>query len=638
MRSRALGSSAKKEPEVAATHAPRSMGFLEQKPRMDREGNRDGRGLQAKVFGGDPQFESDGTAGPFGNIFEDSASQFRVLDNLEPVAPMDKIAIGQDSDNSQLRGKSTAGQPMEATGIGRLDALYVPPYSRPDAFPRVEGDSCICGPASVLNPAGPQCIDGLGLSAVTTAECPKFPFKLPNCTGAKAGEMCEADGAECGADASLNNCKVWDVYRKDGTPSVALPGVPSSAQMPAWATAMGLKVAKPSSLVLPVVCRCGKEIEVKALPPAVQAVILSTTTTTTTKAPDGPQCADGLRLFPIDPKDCPEKPYKLSDCDSAKPGEICEMDGTECGASSSLNNCKVWDVYRKAAGTGLAVPAGAAASGAPGAAPSGAAAQAATTTATTTTTTKALHIEGTHSPDNTPQMGQSFHYYRRVPVFNSSTYYELKPADVTYSNGNYWLPQHADGLVAPFDRLPLTMYPLQAPADVAAMVPVAARGDRLDYKFARYIDQVEDRSKECDNLSPDCTVDCVTGDQVELRLGSLSTVATVVMTHISNMLTVEFTPTAANHRPFDTVKCPVGAGCTLFKVCHTEGLPCLPEEDKSYFDYAHVLQHNYTCPDGYKVCGTVSQVVQGNFLRKGQMACRAAVAKPASMSLSKKAG
>jgi len=453
-----------------------------------------------------------------------------------------------------------------------------------------------------------------------------MPFQLPNCTAAKAGELCEANANECGADTQLNNCKLWDVYRKAGVPSVALPGVPTTAQMPAWAQAMGLQPTKPSSLVLPVVCRCGKELEEieEQLPPAVKAAVMSTTTTTTPK-PDWPQCADGLRLFPVDAVDCPDKPYKLPSCDSAGAGEMCEMDGNECGASSSLNNCKVWDVYRKAGAAG-------ANAGILPASPSGApatVAAAATTQAPrpTTTTTKPLHVEGTHAPENRPQMEQSFHYYRRIPVFNSSTQYAMQPADVTYSNGNYWMPRVVGGLVAPFDRLPLNMYPLQAPADEAKMVPVAARGDRLAYRFARYMDQVEDRSKECDNVSPDCTEDCIPGDQVTMTMGSLSSQAKVVTTHVGNMVTVEFVPTAANARPDRTgPSCLAGAGCSLFKVCYMAGMPCAPEEDKQYFDYLHNLQHNRTCPDGFKICGKIQQMVEASYLKKNGRACRAAVA------------
>eukprot|EP00929_Paragymnodinium_shiwhaense_P003413 TRINITY_DN103904_c0_g1_i1.p1 TRINITY_DN103904_c0_g1~~TRINITY_DN103904_c0_g1_i1.p1 ORF type:complete len:647 (-),score=123.30 TRINITY_DN103904_c0_g1_i1:175-2115(-) len=606
------------EKDAAASRTSRLGRFLgKQEPKVDADGEYDGRGVQSKVLGGSSEFEGDTTGGIFGGMFENSATDFRVLDNLDPVAPMDSVSAGQEVENSKLLDKDHGGRPMKAAGIGRLDALYVPPYARPDAFPRVEGDSCICGPASVLNPAGPQCEDGLALTVITTAECPDAPFKLSDCTSAKPGEMCEANGAECGADGSLNNCRVFDVYRKATVPSVALPQAPTSAQMPAWATAMGLQPAKPGSLVLPVVCRCGREWD--DLPPIVKAAM-------ETAGNVGPTCSDGSTLTPISKAECPAKPSDLADCEAAEKGAMCALGGKQCGADGKLNNCQIWDVYRKippgaAAAFQAAAPAPAAAGAPPGAPPG------MVVSGTGATTTAMPSVSATKQPKNKPDASTAFQYYTRVPQFNSSTFYELKPADVTYSNGNYWLPLAPGGLVAPFDRLPMDMYPLQAPSDEAHMVPVTARGDRLKYRFARYMDQVEDRAKACDNVSPECTVDCIPGDQVTLVQGSSQSGAKIIDTHPGNMITVEFMPSATKDkaRLHDAKFCPTSSGCNLFEVCFTPGLPCVPEQDKPYRDYSFDLVHNYTCPDGYALCSRIRLAVAGSDLRKGGIACHAAV-------------
>merc|ERR1719446_465752 len=57
------------------------------------------------------------------------AYDFRFLDNLEPIAPMDSLVTAQG------RG---GGAGMT------LHPVYIPKYLHPDAFPVVVGDGCNC--------------------------------------------------------------------------------------------------------------------------------------------------------------------------------------------------------------------------------------------------------------------------------------------------------------------------------------------------------------------------------------------------------------------------------------------------------------------------------------------------------------
>eukprot|EP00928_Gymnodinium_smaydae_P060693 TRINITY_DN4442_c0_g4_i1.p1 TRINITY_DN4442_c0_g4~~TRINITY_DN4442_c0_g4_i1.p1 ORF type:complete len:891 (+),score=96.06 TRINITY_DN4442_c0_g4_i1:49-2673(+) len=77
-------------------------------------------------------------------------------------------------------------------------------------------------------------------------------------------------------------------------------------------------------------------------------------TTTTTTDPGCPRCADGLCLVPIAPSECPKSPH-LPNCDKVGPGELCESDG-ECNAHTRVNNCRRFDVYRKALPSGQSAP------------------------------------------------------------------------------------------------------------------------------------------------------------------------------------------------------------------------------------------------------------------------------------------
>lgn len=73
------------------------------------------------------------------------AHAFRVLDDLEPVAPMDKVA-------------DATGEIEELPGSAPNNpGLYVPPYYKPDAFPVVHGPICKCTPAAAGSNRAPAC-------------------------------------------------------------------------------------------------------------------------------------------------------------------------------------------------------------------------------------------------------------------------------------------------------------------------------------------------------------------------------------------------------------------------------------------------------------------------------------------------
>lgn len=64
-------------------------------------------------------------------------------------------------------------------------------------------------------------------------------------------------------------------------------------------------------------------------------------------------------------------------------------------------------------------------------------------------------------------------------------------------------------------------YPLQATADRIPHFPASGMEDRIPSQFARYIDQVQDRSLICDGdgVSDECTTKCAPGDAVVMDIG-----------------------------------------------------------------------------------------------------------------------
>merc|ERR1740121_1319368 len=124
------------------------------------------------------------------------------------------------------------------------------------------------------------------------------------------------------------------------------------------------------------------------------------------------------------------------------------------------------------------------------------------------------------------------------------------------------------GIVAPADRMPPRHYPNQAPSDAVWPVPAVARKDRLGQKYARYIDQVEYRERECDTVSEDCTVPCSAGDEVEATFGNTRVKAKVVTAFVGNTVSIEI-PMAdsGSMMSMGSVECEATAGCTVFRPC-----------------------------------------------------------------------
>lgn len=214
-------------------------------------------------------------------------------------------------------------------------------------------------------------------------------------------------------------------------------------------------------------------------------------------------------------------------------------------------------------------------------------------------------------------------WLRMEPVYNSSDY-TLTPADVSFTGGNYWIPRlkTVGGIVAPMDRYPTSAYPAQAPKDRFRPLPAVAREDRIRAKVARYIDQVEYRSEECDKVSVNCTVPCEHGNQVNLTIGNTFVGATVIGTLPGNALTVKFAPAEAK----DTtggVDCTASNFCTMFRPCkYAKG--CVAQEVQPFFNFADQLYQKRRCPEGTVVCRTIEQTVAASSAVKGSKPCRVA--------------
>jgi len=82
-------------------------------------------------------FEEDtGASNHFGWGQQGQGFQFRMLDDLEPAAPMDQI--GSSIKPSYLRGTPDNGPGVQG------NAIYIPAYLFPDAFPVIKGATCTC--------------------------------------------------------------------------------------------------------------------------------------------------------------------------------------------------------------------------------------------------------------------------------------------------------------------------------------------------------------------------------------------------------------------------------------------------------------------------------------------------------------
>lgn len=201
--------------------------------------------------------------------------------------------------------------------------------------------------------------------------------------------------------------------------------------------------------------------------------------------------------------------------------------------------------------------------------------------------------------------------------------YVLTPADITYASGNYWHPRiHPGGIVAPEDKLPPQYYPVLAPSDHFKPLPAVAREDRLMSKFARYVDQVEARSRECDGISENCTVLCKKGDKVNASIGNtLVNDAEILKTLVGNAMVLKFTTHEGKGNP-KAVDCGAGAGCSVFRMCRKGDGGCVDHEDKSTYDWAGMLHQKVQCPAGTVPCKSVQQLVTARGAFKGKDPCR----------------
>lgn len=204
--------------------------------------------------------------------------------------------------------------------------------------------------------------------------------------------------------------------------------------------------------------------------------------------------------------------------------------------------------------------------------------------------------------------------------------YELKPADATYGDGNYWAPRPDGGIVAPADAMEDWRYPNQAFGDRVPLPFIAARKERIDTRFARYFDQSTKRYQECDKVSKACTVPCYPGDRVRAELGNTVSDSIVVDTHVSNLVTVRMVPAGVAQGVPASNACSQHADCTLFRPCYPRNgnSICVAQVDNSFLDWKGDLQNGVACPPGTLLCRTLTKMVEATYLKKEGIACRAA--------------
>jgi len=212
-------------------------------------------------------------------------------------------------------------------------------------------------------------------------------------------------------------------------------------------------------------------------------------------------------------------------------------------------------------------------------------------------------------------------WLKDTPVHGTNNF-TLTPADITYRAGNYWSPQHEDGLVAPADRMPIDQYPNQAPPNHVWPLPVSAHGDRIRIKYTRYIDQVHAKAEECGPNEKDCTVPCKPGDSVVMALGNTRVNnVKVIKSFVGNAVQVELVPSAAATAK-ETTSCKLQDACTTFRFCKGDS-HCVVQKEIDSHSWTSALVRKNECPEGTKVCKTVNQVVMANILQKDGKYCRA---------------
>lgn len=224
--------------------------------------------------------------------------------------------------------------------------------------------------------------------------------------------------------------------------------------------------------------------------------------------------------------------------------------------------------------------------------------------------------------------GADAHYtwLKDTPVLGTNNY-TLEPADITYPSGDYWGPKTKDGLIAPADVLPTKKYPNQALADRIWPLPVSAADDRIGIRFSRYMDQVNARAAECDTISEKCTVPCKPGDEVIVVEGNLIFKGKIIKAFVGNAMQVEFAVSPGDmNAETDSTDCPIETTCSAFRYCKKpdEALCTTHLKDKDHHNWKGDIVRKHVCPDGYKVCKTVNEIVMASMLKKGGKACKAA--------------
>eukprot|EP00747_Dinoflagellata_sp_TGD_P138799 gnl/TRDRNA2_/TRDRNA2_175829_c0_seq1.p1 gnl/TRDRNA2_/TRDRNA2_175829_c0~~gnl/TRDRNA2_/TRDRNA2_175829_c0_seq1.p1 ORF type:complete len:470 (-),score=74.83 gnl/TRDRNA2_/TRDRNA2_175829_c0_seq1:111-1520(-) len=217
-----------------------------------------------------------------------------------------------------------------------------------------------------------------------------------------------------------------------------------------------------------------------------------------------------------------------------------------------------------------------------------------------------------------PAVQKHWHFFKWEPIHGTDNY-KLKPADMTYSSGDYWDPQvHDSGIIAPADMLPDSQLPNQAYGDKVFPLPTVAHEDRIAVRYTRYIDQVEHRSRECHEVgevTERCTVQCKGGDDVVYHVGNTEIAAKVDRAEKSNVLFLKYTPKGADSAK-STAECKNSDGCTPFRPCKPPSGPCVEMKDKENEDAFGNLRMTAECPHWTQTCKVIEQHVVATYVKK----------------------
>eukprot|EP00933_Yihiella_yeosuensis_P005045 TRINITY_DN109461_c0_g1_i1.p1 TRINITY_DN109461_c0_g1~~TRINITY_DN109461_c0_g1_i1.p1 ORF type:complete len:425 (+),score=99.99 TRINITY_DN109461_c0_g1_i1:53-1327(+) len=227
---------------------------------------------------------------------------------------------------------------------------------------------------------------------------------------------------------------------------------------------------------------------------------------------------------------------------------------------------------------------------------------------------------------STRGQGQLFRWVKSVP-FSNGTGYELRESDPSFPNGNYFEPEvqgvTKSGLVAPLDGFAGSKLPVQAPMDAMPNFQgKLAIGDFVDKDFSRYLDQLQQKKAECDQLSEECTNPCKAGDKVVFELGNARVMASIVSTSVGNAATIEY-QAHASLGVAKTVECPIEAGCSIFRPCLPNELKdgvkhrCQKQESEASHDIVDetLVVVTTKCPGNTTVCKMIKQEVMATYLR-----------------------